>query len=139
MKDIAKQADVVIPAAAPAGLYVLEALANGRALRFQDLIAALRSRAEAVAAFLAATALTHLSGRTNVFAMMEPFLPRLLAKSGICFERAGEDTDYHGIRAPYFIRTQSALQSMRPELEMLYNAIHGRIASVYASVGGDGR
>lgn len=82
----------------------------------------------AVATFLGATALTELSGRTEVFAMMEPFLPRLLKRSGIVFERAGRDTEYHGTRAPYFIRTQSALDNMKPELRSLYDEIHRQIA-----------
>ncbi|WP_198263245.1 PEP-CTERM/exosortase system-associated acyltransferase [sulfur-oxidizing endosymbiont of Gigantopelta aegis] len=85
----------------------------------------------AVAAFLAATALTDLSGKTDVFAMMEPFLPRLLKRSGIVFQRAGQDIDYHGIRAPYFITTQSALKTMRPELLALYQWIHQQIAPAY--------
>ena len=85
----------------------------------------------AVSAFLAATALTELSGKTNVFAMMEPFLPRLLKRSGILFQRAGKDIDYHGIRAPYFITTQSALDNMRPELLELYQWIHQQIEHSY--------
>jgi len=82
----------------------------------------------AVAAFLGATVLTELSGRTNVFAMMEPFLPRLLKRSGIIFQRAGEDIDYHGVRAPYFITTQSALKTMRPDLLELYRWIYQQIS-----------
>ncbi len=85
----------------------------------------------AVAAFLAATVLTELSGKTNVFAMMEPFLPRLLRRSGLIFQRAGKDIDYHGIRAPYFITTQSALDNMRPELLELYHWIHQNIEPSY--------
>lgn len=84
-----------------------------------------------VAAFLAATALTDLAGRTNVFAMMEPFLPRMLERSGIRFQRAGADTDYHGIRAPYFVRTQDAVAQMRPELTELYQSINERIRSQF--------
>ena len=85
----------------------------------------------AVAGFLASTALTDLTHRTNVFAMMEPFLPRLLKRSGIVFQRAGRDINYHGIRAPYFIRTQSALDNMRPDLKELYLAIRGKIEESY--------
>ncbi len=85
----------------------------------------------AVAAFLASTALTSLTGRTSVFAMMEPFLPRLLKRSGIVFHRAGSDIDYHGTRAPYFIRTQSALDNMRPELLELYEAIYAQVSKEY--------
>ena len=85
----------------------------------------------AIACFLASTALTDIVGRTNVFAMMEPFLPRLLKRSGIVFQRAGADIDYHGMRAPYFITTQSALGNMRPDLKELYTEIHRRIIKGY--------
>ena len=74
----------------------------------------------AVACFLAATALTELDDRTNVFAMMEPFLPRMMHRSGIDFQRVGKEMDYHGIRAPYFITTESALTNMHRDLFDLY-------------------
>lgn len=91
----------------------------------------------AVAGFLAATALTKLSGRTQVFAMMEPFLPRLMKRSGIKFERAGKDIDYHGTRAPYFIRTEAALEHMGDDLKELYGLIERRVApQIVAETGG---
>lgn len=85
----------------------------------------------AVAAFLAATALTELSLKTNVFAMMEPFLPRLLKRSGIIFKKAGVNIDYKGIRAPYFIQTQSALDRMNGDLKELYAWILIQIKATY--------
>lgn len=81
----------------------------------------------AIAAFLAGTALTELSNKTNVFAMMEPFLPRLLRRSGIMFDRAGSDIDYHGIRALYFSQTQIALDNMRPDLKLMYDWVYNQI------------
>lgn len=80
-----------------------------------------------VAAFLAATSLTELTGRTNVFDMMEPFLPKLLERSGINFRKVGADMDYHGHRAPYFATTEAALNSMVPELRALYGDIAHKI------------
>lgn len=77
----------------------------------------------AISAYLAATAITDRTGRNNVFAMMEPFLPRLLNRAGIHFTRVGRDVDYHGIRAPYFIRTQSAIDGMNQELGELYTIV----------------
>lgn len=77
----------------------------------------------AVACFFAATVLTEIDNRTNVFAMMEPFLPRMMHRSGIDFQRVGKDIDYHGIRAPYFIRTQAVLDNMHPDLQELYQWI----------------
>jgi len=82
----------------------------------------------AVSAYLAATALTDLSARRNVFAMMEPFLPRLLGRAGIHFAQVGEAIEYHGLRAPYFIRTQDALESMAPQLRGLYREIYRQLA-----------
>lgn len=81
----------------------------------------------AVSAYLAATAITENTGHTNVFAMMEPFLPRLMARSGINFSRAGVDIEYHGTRAPYFITTQSALETMNDHLRELYQVIRGQL------------
>ena len=85
----------------------------------------------AISAFLAATAMTDLSGKTNVFAMMEPFLPRLMKRSGIDFQKAGFDMDYRGIRAPYFIQTQSALTHMQEDLRDLYDWIYSQMAEQY--------
>lgn len=84
-----------------------------------------------VAAFLAATALTDLSGRTNVFAMMEPFLPKLLARSGITFQKIGKEIEYHGFRAPYFSTTSSAIEGMHADLRKLYDAIYKEVKSDY--------
>jgi len=81
----------------------------------------------AIAAFLAATALTDISHKTNVFAMMEPFLPRMMKRSGINFIKSGTDMDYRGIRAPYFIQTQSALDNMHDDLKELYLWIYKQI------------
>lgn len=82
----------------------------------------------AIAGFMAATSLTTLSNRTNIFAMMEPFLPRILNRSGIKFKKAGTEINYHGLRAPYFITTQSVLDNLRPDVKALYTDIHARIA-----------
>lgn len=83
----------------------------------------------AVSAYLAATAMTELAGRRNVFAMMEPFLPRLMSRVGIQFEQVGEAIEYHGLRAPYFIRTESALESMAPPVRSLYHEIYRSLSS----------
>lgn len=84
----------------------------------------------AISAFVAAIALTDLCGRNSVFAMMEPFLPRLLKRSGIHFVRSGRDMDYHGIRAAYFLDAHSA-DSVSPELRPLYHWIKQQLQLGY--------
>ncbi len=77
----------------------------------------------AISAFLASTALTNLASRTSVFMMTEPFLPKLLSRSGIVVQRAGKDVDYHGVRAPYFITSNEAAKGLRGDLRELYHLI----------------
>ena len=79
----------------------------------------------AVSCFLAANIMADLSGRNNLFAMMEPFLPRLLKRSGIHFTKVGSDLDYHGLRAPYFVTTPAVRDNVVAELAELYRAIEG--------------
>jgi len=69
---------------------------------------------------LATTALTDLTGRPYMFAMMEPSLPRLLHRIGYNFKQVGDTTDYHGKRAAYLQETNDVLQNLRPELRDLY-------------------
>ena len=62
---------------------------------------------------------------------MEPFLPRLLAHAGIKVTKVGNDIDYHGLRAPYFMTLDETLDNMYPELKELYLAIHSMLESDY--------
>mgnify|MGYP000031196242 CR=1 FL=1 len=88
----------------------------------------------AVAGFLATMALTDMTGRTNVFAMMEPYLPKLLSRSGIIYQKVGDDIEYHGLRAPYFGRTQPTLDNMHPDLKDMYEIIYMKIRQSYAKL-----
>ncbi len=85
----------------------------------------------ALSAFLAGGALTYITHKTNVFAMMEPFLPRLLKRTGIEFGRVGSDMDYHGIRAPYFVTPQSAMDNIQPDIKDMYNWVYKQIEVDY--------
>jgi N-acyl amino acid synthase of PEP-CTERM/exosortase system len=72
---------------------------------------------------LATTALTELTQRPYMFAMMEPFLPRLLHRIGYDFVKVSEDIAYHGYRAAYFVETGSVLKNLPPVLFELYKSI----------------
>ena len=85
----------------------------------------------ALSAFLAGGALTYITHKTNVFAMMEPFLPRLLKRTGIVFDRVVSDMDYHGIRAPYFVTPQSAMDNIQPDIKDMYEWVYKQIEADY--------
>ena len=61
--------------------------------------------------------------RTHCFAMMEPFLPRLLRRSGLIVHKAGDEIDYHGLRRPYYWETREMVSGMVDELHEFYNHI----------------
>ncbi|MDO8863758.1 PEP-CTERM/exosortase system-associated acyltransferase [Haliea sp. E1-2-M8] len=81
-----------------------------------------------VAAFLASCAMGELHKFSAGFAMMEPFLPRLMQRSGIHFTKVGTDIDYHGLRAPYYVELGSVLESMRPDLRLFYKSVYQAIS-----------
>lgn len=85
-----------------------------------------------VAGFLSITAMTDITGRNNVFAMMKPFLPKMVGRSGIKFTKVGHEVDYHGLRAPYFCTTQTAISGMSPALEPLYQVIHDELSAQFS-------
>lgn len=80
-----------------------------------------------VAAFLATCVMGDLGRYTTGFAMMEPFLPRLMQRSGIKFTKVGSDIDYHGARAPYYVRLDAVLESMDPDMRLFYQSIYREI------------
>lgn len=77
----------------------------------------------AVATILSAFAMSEMIERPNCFAMMEPFLPRLLLRSGIVVHPAGSEIEYHGLRAPYFFETTETIAGMAPDLQDFYAII----------------
>lgn len=85
----------------------------------------------ALSAFLAGGALTCITNKTNVFAMMEPFLPRLLKRAGIVFKKVGEDVDYHGVRAPYFVTPQSVMENIQSDIKDLYHWVYEQVEQDY--------
>ncbi|MEH6567744.1 MAG: PEP-CTERM/exosortase system-associated acyltransferase [Halioglobus sp.] len=83
----------------------------------------------AVSTILSAFAMSDLIGRPHCFAMMEPFLPRLLRRSGITVHPAGEEMEYHGIRAPYYFETHATVAGMKDEMRGFYEVIRADFAN----------
>ena len=74
----------------------------------------------AMATILSGLALSEVLARTHCFAMMEPFLPRLLRRSGLIVHKAGDEIDYHGLRRPYYWETREMVSGLVEELQEFY-------------------
>lgn len=83
----------------------------------------------AVSCFLAASIIAHGAEHTSLFARMDPFLPRLPKRPGIIFTKIGQDIDYHGMRASYYVKTPSFKNGFNSELAELYDAILSLLSS----------
>jgi N-acyl amino acid synthase of PEP-CTERM/exosortase system len=91
------------------------------------------------AGFLAATAMSDICGRPDIFAFMQPWLPRLMRRAGYAFQRSGPDVEYNGTRAVYFTRTAQTVSSFQPSLRRLYDAIQDQLAGDFALLSGEQR
>lgn len=115
--------------------------AGERASRFGEIEAIDLSKREqrtfsmiAVATILSALAMSELLERPNCFAMMEPFLPRLLRRSGLLVHPAGQEMEYHGLRSPYYFETHETLAGMVDGLQDFYRVIRDGYAATGALV-----
>ncbi|MFK7829073.1 MAG: PEP-CTERM/exosortase system-associated acyltransferase [Congregibacter sp.] len=80
----------------------------------------------AVSLFLAAAAVADLRQRPGCFAIMEPFLPAILSRTGVHVQRVGEDFDFRGTRAPYFLQIDEAIRDAPAELLMCFDAVRNQ-------------
>ena len=59
--------------------------------------------------------------------MMEPRLARLLSRFGICFSQLGDEMEYHGKRAMFFIDEKMLFNSLKPELLELFHFVSEQV------------
>ncbi|WP_189444102.1 PEP-CTERM/exosortase system-associated acyltransferase [Salinicola rhizosphaerae] len=76
-----------------------------------------------VAVYLSSTAMIGLIQRQHAFALMEPRLARLLGRFGLSFKKVGNNQQFNGIRAAYYIDQLQAVEKLRPELRRFYTII----------------
>lgn len=89
----------------------------------------------AVSLFLAASAAADLMRRKDCFAIMEPFLPTILRRTGVTVKRVGEDFDYKGVRAPYYLNIDEAIRNAPDELRLCYEVVRSQFAEILVPEG----
>lgn len=84
----------------------------------------------AVALFLASAAAADVLSRQHVFAIMERFLPKVLRRTGVEFQRVGEDFQFRGVRAPYYASLNDLVLNAPDELRMCFDVVKAQFAEV---------
>lgn len=78
----------------------------------------------AMGLYIAAVALADICNHIGSFVMMEPKLNRRLQRFGLPFEQVGDEVDYHGMRAMFFLSRNNFSSQLEPELKELYLLIY---------------
>jgi N-acyl amino acid synthase of PEP-CTERM/exosortase system len=78
----------------------------------------------AMGLYIAAVALADICNHVGSFVMMEPRLNRRLQRFGLPFDQIGDEMDYHGMRAMFFLARDNFCSQLKPELKELYQMIY---------------
>ena len=78
----------------------------------------------AIGLYLAGLSLATMCNHVGLFVMMEPRLNQRLIRFGLPFKQAGDEMDYHGMRALFFLDRDDFFAQLKPELRELYQMIH---------------
>lgn len=78
----------------------------------------------AMGLYLAAVSLSDICNHKGMFVMMEPRLNRRLTRFGLPFVQCGDEMDYHGKRAMFYLERAGFNSELTPELLELYNIIN---------------
>lgn len=82
----------------------------------------------AMGLYLGGIALASLCQHQGMVVMMEPRLNRRLKRFGLPFEQIGEEMDYHGQRAMFYLAEKDFHKELTEQLEELYEIIHKDMA-----------
>lgn len=68
-------------------------------------------------------ALADMLNHKGIFVMMAPKLNRRLSRLGFLFQQAGDELDYHGHRAMFYLDRAGFEKDLSEELKSLYHSI----------------
>jgi len=81
----------------------------------------------AIGLYLSSLALAEKFNHVGVFVMMEPRLNKRLQRFGLPFVQVGDEMDYHGLRAMYFLDKNKFYAELSEELQILYQSIRSEL------------
>nr|WP_281286824.1 PEP-CTERM/exosortase system-associated acyltransferase [Colwellia echini] len=83
----------------------------------------------AIGLYMSAAIMCMKQGIKHTYVMMEPRLARSMKFVGINFKQLGPAVDYHGLRAPYYIKPTDFTAQLSPDFMKLYNIIEKNISA----------
>lgn len=78
----------------------------------------------AMGLYLSGLALAEICNHVGIMVMMEPRLNRRLQRFGLPFEQIGEETNYHGRRAMFYLSRENFHRELTAPISELYKTIY---------------
>lgn len=83
----------------------------------------------AIGLYLGVIAFADLCNHESIYVVVEPRLKRRLERLGFLFEQVGEELDYHGIRALYYLPRAKFIANLNKEIRELYDMLRKQLES----------
>lgn len=81
----------------------------------------------AIGLYLGVIAFADLCNHDSMYVVVEPRLKRRLERLGFLFEQVGEELDYHGVRALYYLPRTKFIAHLNPEIRELYDMLRKQL------------
>jgi N-acyl amino acid synthase of PEP-CTERM/exosortase system len=78
----------------------------------------------AMGLYLGAVALAKILNHKGMFVMMEPRLNKRLQRFGLPFQQAGDEMNYHGNRAMFYLERENFDNKLNEEIKEFFNMVH---------------
>lgn len=83
----------------------------------------------AIGLYLGGLALASMCDHVGIMVMMETRLNRRLQRFGLPFEQIGEEMDYHGKRAMFYLRQENFYVELNEQMRELYDVIYKELST----------
>ncbi len=80
-----------------------------------------------VGLYFGVLALAKMRNLSHFFVVMEPRLSRRIRRLGIHLKQCGDELDYHGIRALYYLESKDYVANLKPEMQELFELLEHQL------------
>ncbi len=77
----------------------------------------------AIGLYLGVIAMVNMCNHSHMFVVVEPRLKKRLGRLGLNFVQCGEELDYHGIRALFYLDQEGFVSNLNAEIRALYDLL----------------
>lgn len=81
----------------------------------------------AIGLYLGVIAMVNMCNHSHMFVVVEPRLKKRLGRLGLNFVQCGDELDYHGIRALFYLDQKGFVSNLNAEIRALYDLLETQL------------